>query len=249
MLVLTLLLWPLNSGYAELLNAAIEEHSDSLSAAPAPLRAGVVFNETSLPATGTAGIWYLIPAWLPGLWHREVETATDPPQQRRSITARIDEPWGFQTDRQGGCWNYHYEPYSERQDGGNFISYKTVLQKQVLQVAPSVFVIRYRAICTTVSKPDNVIRQVYQQEEIQKITSVEPGLTRHNSSVRWFDANGRPTGGIESYSFMNLIRPYQRVDFAGGVNLRQDFKAYLASHGLQNLIPDDPAPAAVPVSK
>jgi hypothetical protein len=236
LLILLFALSPIGTARAEMLNAEIE-HSASLPAVSAPLRAGASFTAASLPQGASIGVWYLIPAWMPGMWHRQVETTVYPPEAAKTITAPVDEGWGYQKDKFGGCWNYHREPNMEQHPGGNYVDYCIIQQKEVLQMLPQSFVVRYRAYTVRVSTPDNVIRQVWQQEEIQRITYVEAGLTKRESSVQFFDESGRPTGSVQAYAFMNLIKPYQQVDFLNGKDLRLDFKAFLAAHGMQNLIP------------
>ncbi len=219
-----------------MLNAEIE-HSATLPAMSAPLRAGASFNASSLPQVQAIGVWYLIPAWMPGMWHRQVETTIYPPEARKTITAPVDEGWGMQKDKFGGCWNYHLEPNMEQNPGGNYYDYCVIQQKEVLQMLPKSFTVRYRAYTVRVSSPDNVIRQVWQQEEIQRISYVEAGLTKRESSVQFFDESGQPTGSVQAYAFMNLIKPYQPIDFLNGKDLRQDFRAFLLAHGMTNLVP------------
>jgi len=237
LIVLSTFLWTGQFAQAEMLTAEVA-HSATIPAAPAPLRAGASFSEKALPQKGTIGSWYLIPPWMPGMWHRDVETTTYPPEDIKTITAPVDESWGNQVDKVGHCWNYHCEPFLSQQAGGNYVDYQTVMTKEVLQMDPTIgFVMRYVAMTQRVSKPDNIVRDTYQQEEIQKITLVEPGLIRRDSSVQFFDEMGRPKGAGKAYTFMKLVQPFQRIDMQNGIDLRQDFKNYLNAHGMQALIP------------
>ncbi len=78
-----------------------------------------------------------------------------------------------------------------------------------------------------------------QQEQISKLTCMEPGLIRADVSVKAFGWDGQPQRSEQSIIFSNIVEPFQPTNNLGDYDLRTMFRDFLIAHHLENLVPND----------
>lgn len=108
-----------------------------------------------------------------------------------------------------------------------------------LQETQDQFQVKYEEISISLDKRSNKILEVTQQEQINTITSPEPGLLRIDVSVKSFDQDGQPVRKEQSVAFAKITKPFERIDQCKGEDLRPLFKDFLISQHLEDILPDD----------
>jgi hypothetical protein len=206
------------------------------------------FDEKNLPPLDTEEGWFLIPEWGAGTWHKDCQiTRGKGPGGsdliERNYTTYL-EPIGWQKDKSGGIWHYYHLPCLEMHDLGDSTEAKLITHYTPLQISNQQCVICnwYRTI--RVNKATHLIELIYQQEEIDSYKPTGQGQVRQDSSVKWFDAFGKPCaiGGSffdSIYSDNYRIKPFMPVNFYHDKDMRTSLKTYLISHGMAELVPDD----------
>jgi hypothetical protein len=240
LLVLIFILLP-SPGLAELLQGGVSDLAEALPPVQPSLRAGANFNEANLPAMGTVLGWYWIPAWAAGIWHRQTMTYDLPDGSRKTQLSSVDHFWGQQVDNRSGIWNHHNEPYGEREEMPGIIEWKTVVMKEPVVVSNEGMKVHFRATTVQVERASGRIRRSYQQEEMQNLRPAGPSMMAQESWIKFFDQMGRPLGNEHAVAQLTLSQPFvpENVDRKTGLNLQQDFRAFLAANNLQYLMPGE----------
>jgi hypothetical protein len=225
------------------------QHSEQLPSLGDTLKPGKVYSDQALLNGNIAGndIWYQIPAWYAGTRHTEYVTIvyrhnfetgqTTAPMQRK--LERQDTTAGFMKDKNGGIWDFKHEPslHSVESDNENAILY---LKKVTpVSMTDDQFVIKYQETSISTSKKNGKIIKALQQEQINTVTSPQPGILRMDISVRAFDSDGQPLLEEQSVGFVRVVAPFQERDTFEGRDLKPLFKEYLLLKHLDNLVPDE----------
>ena len=224
------------------------EHSASLPPMEPNLRPGMPFDERYLPPLDTEEGWYWIPRWAAGMWHRDQVT-----QQGKIAFLKLHwlatdhvttpEPWGWQMDKNGGIWHYWHVPYLEVHDLGQTVDLKLVRHYEAVAMTNEQCVLRLWASTIRVDKLSRQVVFVYQQEELDTIHLLSVGQEKQDGSDKWFDADGRPMKAVfrnDGFVANNtLVKQFAPIDNYKGKNMRTSFRAFLVSHGMANLVPDD----------
>jgi hypothetical protein len=221
--------------------------SETLPPVQPTLRAGADFNAANLPAAGTTAGWYWIPPWSGGTWHREMMTYIGPDGSSQTQLSRVDHFWGQQFDNRQEIWQHHNEPYSEREDLPKWTEWKTVVLQDPVRLTAGEMQMHFRATTVQVNKKNGKINKTYQPEEMQFLRPEGQGKMYEESWMKFFDEMGRPLGKQHGIAHLTLTQPFQpvQIDPKTGLNLRQDFLAFLAANGYQYLIPGGPPPNAI----
>jgi hypothetical protein len=216
--------------------------SETLPPVQPTLRAGADFNAANLPAAGTTAGWYWIPPWSGGTWHREMMTYIGPDGTGQTQLSRVDHFWGQQADNRQEIWQHHNEPYSEREDLPKWTEWKTVVLQDPVRLTAGEMQMHFRATTVQVNKKNGKINKTYQQEEMQFLRPEGAGKMYEESWMKFFDEMGRPLGKQHGIAHLTLTQPFQpvQIDPKTGLNLHQDFLAFLAANGYQYLIPGGP---------
>lgn len=224
---------------AEMLQGGVSDLAEALPPVQPNLRAGANFNEANLPAMGTVRGWYWIPYWAAGVWHRQTMTYDLPDGSRKTQLSAVDHFWGQQLDNRNGVWNHHNEPYGEREEMPGIIEWKTVVMKEPVVVTNDGMKVHFRATTVQVERASGRIRRSYQQEEMQNLRPAGPSVMAQESWIKFFDQMGRPLGNEHAVAQLTLAQPFQPENFdrKTGLNLQQDFIAFLTANNMQNLIP------------
>ena len=228
------------------------EHSVSLPPLGSALRAGAVFDESLLGNTSQDEGWYQIPEWLAGSFHRETLT-TRLGLFTVKVLSRTDYGHGYQRDRSGKIWNYYHVPQRQIVEGSTFDQIFVTRWYQPLMVTDETVVLRFMNTCIRVEKGTGKILDVFQQEEIHKLTAVSGGSYRGAWSLRTFTSAGVKTGHVQHGSYVAVrTGPFSPIDALEGRDLRASFARFLISHGHSELVPEDSHEAVhgtLPVSR
>jgi len=225
------------------------QHSEELPGLDDSLRPGMVYKDDALrnPGSPENNDWFLIPPWFAGERHTDdvlvvyrydfITDQTSSPMLRQ--LERQDSISGFQRDSEGNIWDYKHVPTIQHVESFPCNAVLYVKSITPLRVTPDQMVLRYEEVCITLEKRRNKIVQVQQQEQINTVTSPQPGLLRIDVSVKNFGWDGKPLRLEQSLIFAKITKPFEQIDLFEGKEMRTLFKNYLISHQLQNLVPSD----------
>jgi hypothetical protein len=209
------------------------------------LKTGAVFKKENIPKTPKVTDWYLIPPWFAGQWHREtisklfpIEILGDIFRLHKTYMERADHTWGHQIDRLGGIWHHRVEPYAQMVENDGIISRKTVTLQEPVMVSDAKVIMHYKDITVQYKTNDNTIFRTYRHEQISEIEHLGNLMVEHIRAKN-FDENGKVSS--EDYTRTTYIqtKPFQPIDFDKNtkLNLKEDFKLYLKTHGFTDRIP------------
>jgi hypothetical protein len=224
------------------------QHSEVLPQLIEDLRPGKVYSDDILLKSSTAAndIWYHIPSWYAGVRHCEDEMivyrydyktdkTTQPMQKQLN---RQDSTGGYQKDRNNGIWDYKHLPMIQHVESDLVNAVLLVKSITPVKETDEQFVIKYEEVSISFDKRTNKIVRVVQQEQINTITSPEPGMLRVDASAKSFGWDGQPLRKEQSIIFSNVIKPFEQIDKLGDVDLKASFKDFLIANHKENLLPD-----------
>lgn len=223
-------------------------HSDQLPGLDETLKVGKVFSEdllASQPKHDSA--WFRIPSWYAGLRHAEeavivyrfdyLTGKASSPMLRQ--LERQDSRSGYQTDRNGGIWDYKKVPLVQHVESDLCNAVLFVRNVTPLADSDERLVVKYDEVSISLDKEDNKILQVVQQEQINTITCPQPNVLRVDVSVKSFGWDGKPQRQEQSVMMSEVVKPYEQIDTLNGQDLRPLFRDYLIAHNLDSLVPLD----------
>ncbi len=214
------------------------KHLGALPRVNPHLRPGIIFSDTSLPATDTNEGWYWIPKWKAGKWHRETQRVINQ-RETRTMISRADNFRGWQTDKNGEIWEYYQEPYKQTIDGGNAIAMKVLRGSKPIAISEKQVIYRMTGTTIEIEKRTKRIVRVYQTEEIIRDVPLSDGKYQEITSLRMYDRNGKAIENQTSYAVCERTGAYSPVDFLNNRDMRASFKNFLTKNNLADLIPDD----------
>ena len=225
------------------------QHSEQLPGLGDALMPGKVYSDEALLEGNIAGndLWYQVPTWYAGTRHTDYVTivyrhnfltgeTTAPMQQQLE---RQDTTSGFMKDKNGGIWDFNHVPAIHHVESDNENAILYLKKVTPISMTDDQFVIKYQEISISTSKKKGKIIKAVQQEQINTVTSPQPGILRIDISVRGFDANGQPFVEEQSVGFVKIVTPFQERDTFEGRDLKPLFKEYLLLKHLDNLVPDN----------
>jgi len=111
--------------------------------------------------------------------------------------------------------------------------------KEPVNVAEDEITFYSRNITVQVRRSNGKIRRTYQQETIQRARPQGQGSQYQDGWKRDFDEHGRSIGTVKVTSTYSQSAPFSPTDFdpVSGLDLKQDLKIYLLSHGMSQLVP------------
>jgi len=223
-------------------------HAEALPGLDETLQIGKVYSDDLLLQSGTPSNnqWFLIPPWYAGQRHSEdamivyrydykTGEASSPMLRQLNRQTALS---GYQRDKLGGIWDFKKVPTIAHveSDFCNAILYV----KEITPISGSDdrLTIKYVEVSISVNKRSNKILQVVQQEQINTITSPQPGVLRSDISVKSFGWDGKPLRQEQSVIMATIVKPFEQIDQYEDQDLRPLFRDYLISHDLQKIIPD-----------
>jgi hypothetical protein len=135
----------------------------------------------------------------------------------------------MQQDRAGGIWHYHKVPYTTEVRQVSTILKRVVTVYTPRLSTPERFCIHAEAQNTESDGFSGLIRRVYGQVDDQ--TWLQQG--NNVRCVGQVTANGQTDSHDALYT---PISGYQPVDWQDGKDMKASFRAYLASHRLEELV-------------
>ena len=214
--------------------------SQELPPIPNELRAGAIFNEANLPPMGTNQEWRKIPIWMAGTWHRETQTNLTPFGPETKLSRSLDERQkGEQVDRNGAIWMHVSLPKKSTIEDDRYVEYQIETESKPILTSETQIVKRIRFIAIDVKKSNNRIARVFQKEELDTDHPEGQGAVIQDAWLTVYNERGRRLLLQHGQAHYYQIHPFApiNIDPKTGLDLRQDFKNYLLSRGLANLIP------------
>lgn len=212
-------------------------HSDVADPVEAKLLPGQVFDSANLPpgATGDTNNWYKIPKWLAGTWHKDSQTNSylynyltrQEDNAPRTVVAKGNGIWGYQTDGQGQIWEFNPAPYVDTVDGGTDTIVQLIRSSEPVEISDSKFVKNTLDTQLRVDKNTGVIKTVQTAEQISTYTIDSAGVLKRETSSKVFGQDGQPLMLARSIAYENKIAEYQPRDVIDGKNLKSMFQEYL----------------------
>ncbi len=212
-------------------------HSDVADPVEAKLMPGQVYDSANLPAgaEGDTNNWYKIPKWLAGTWHKDTQTNSylynyvtrQEDSAQRTVVAKGNGVWGYQTDGQGQIWEFNPAPYVDTVDGGTDTIVQLIRSSERVEISDSRFVKNTLDTQLRVDKSTGVIKTVQTAEQISTYTIDSPGVLKRETSSKIFGHDGRPLMLARSIAYESKVAEYQPRDVINGKNLKSMFQEYL----------------------
>lgn len=196
-------------------------HSERLSPVPVSEMPGKTFNLAAAfgPTTNKAPAKkFVIPNWLAGVWERtqstetsRVNLATNTHARTSGISvAKVTDKFGTFTDAQGRIWQIFDPRKATGQiDRGNFMDYHRVSTYDLITRGDKIAIVEVTALHLVVNKKTQKIISSFQDEELNTYTQLADGQLRTDSSVKVFDAHGKPIYLTHSTSLESRIAPFK----------------------------------------
>lgn len=160
----------------------------------------------------------IVPNWLAGTWQRDRSSETIrialPSNARLKpggvSVAKVTDKFGSFVDEDGLiCQIYDPSKAEGQVDRGAQVDHHLVSFYQLVETGPKSVVVEVVATHLVVNKKSGKITSVYQDEEINTYTSLTDSQLRTDSSVKIFDAHGKPIYLTKSVSMEERIAPFQ----------------------------------------
>jgi len=211
--------------------------SRKVTAIPASLQKGAIFNKANLPKTKIVNGWYWIPSWLAGVWHRETVTDLNEDGSQNTHTERADHLWGHQSDRFGTIWHHHCEPYTQIVEQDDITYSKTIVSLQPIVMSGSEVRMHYKDLTVGYNKDNKLIVTTHKHEQISKLTR-QGDLLAEEIWSKEYDQNGNCYSSDHAKTVYTLIHTFKptKVD-KNGLDLEKHFALFLLSHGYLDRVP------------
>jgi hypothetical protein len=191
-------------------------HSERLSPVPSTQMPGKMFNLAAMfgPNSKAPPKKFIVPSWLAGVWERtqsteisriNLVTHTHVPTGATTV-AKVTDKFGTYTDAQGSIWQIFDPRKATGQiDRGSVMDYHRVSTYDLITQGKKVAIIEVTASHVVVNKKTLKIVSSFQDEELNTYTQLADGQLRTDSSVKVFDAHGKPIYLTHSTSLESRI--------------------------------------------
>jgi hypothetical protein len=196
-------------------------HSERLAPAPVASQPGKTFNLAAAfgPTNSKAPpAKFVVPSWLAGTWERTQSTETSRVNLTTNTHARTSgtsitratDKFGTFTDAQGRIWQI-FDPRKAigQIDRGTVMDYHRVSTYDLISRGDKVAIVEVTALHLVVNKKTQKIISTFQDEELNTYTQLADGQLRTDSSVKMFDAHGKPIYLTHSTSLESRIAPFK----------------------------------------
>jgi hypothetical protein len=198
------------------------EHSDSLPPLPENCKKGAIYRGSSSQfgqrnRGSNAPVKFALPAWLAGTWQRTQSTEksrVELPSGKKVKTtgrseAKVQDKFGTYKDERGNIFQVYYPQFATGEvDRGDMLDCHTVSKYNLETVDENTVCVEVQAYHIVVRKDKRQIVHSYQDEEINVYKRVENGKLQTDSSVKVFDALGKPMLLTRSVSDEVKIAPF-----------------------------------------
>ncbi len=195
-------------------------HSEQLPPVPVNQMPGKVFNLAAMfgPASKAPATKFIVPNWLAGVWERTQSTETSRVnlvthlRSRTGATtvAKVTDKFGTFTDAQGRVWQIFDPRKATGQiDRGTLMDYHRVSTYDLISRGDRIAIVEVTASHLVVNKKTHKIISSFQDEELNTYTELADGQLRTDSSVKVFDAHGKPIYLTHSTSLESRVAPFK----------------------------------------
>ena len=209
----------------------------TVSAVDPRFRPHKLFADAELPNQDSAEMWYRIPNWRAGHYHREQQvdhTFTGDVV----MVSRVDHIYGMQRDRTGAIWHYSSWPHITKIDLDGVTEYKIIERYEPIETTEHAYAVKVSSIDIDVDDKTKRIKRVTKQLEVDRYTPGPNGIAYGESEWQGYTADGNPNTQVEHSSMDEMqVEPFKVADKWRDKDLRSSFRNYLESHGLPDLIP------------
>ncbi|CAN5463564.1 hypothetical protein BH10CYA1_BH10CYA1_46710 [soil metagenome] len=195
-------------------------HSERLAPVPVAQMPGKVFNLAAAfgPASKAPPRKFVVPNWLSGTWERTQSTETSRvnlltnahAETTGTSVTKVTDKFGTFTDAQGRIWQtFDPRKATGQIDRGNFMDYHRVSSYDLISRGQKIAIIEVTASHLVVNKKTQKIISSFQDEELNTYTRLADGQLRTDSSVKVFDAHGKPIYLTHSTSLESRVAPFK----------------------------------------
>lgn len=216
------------------------EHSDSLPPLPDNLKKGATFRGTAQITPRARGnpqpAKFALPAWLAGTWQRTQSTEKSrielPSGKKVKTTgrseAKVQDKFGTYKDEKGNVWQVFYPQFASGEvDRGDLLDNHVVSKYNLEIVDENTVCVEVQAYHIVVRKDKRQIVSSYQDEEINVYKRVEDGKLQTDSSVKVFDALGKPMLLTRSVSDEVKLAPFSAAVSQSNSQKVEQLKRYM----------------------
>jgi hypothetical protein len=178
---------------------------------------GQSYSRNSGSASSSTEIRFKIPAWMAGVWQRsdsnELSRISLPSGKQLKAAghniASVRDTFGTYRDETGQIWQV-FDPRKATGsiDRGTAIDCSSVTAYDIIQSGSDAPVVAVRATHIIVSKSTHRVLSSFQDEELNTYSKTLDGRLRTESSVKVFDAKGKPQLLTTALSMEVQIAPF-----------------------------------------
>lgn len=224
------------------------KHSSVLLPVDKKFKIGAVFKEIPKSELGINEVWYRIPAWSSGKWHRETQTLIrqrgftlfskfesflSKPLMGQTETSRLDYTLGTLVDAKGTIWNRITYPYTVKVEGRSSDHIGLIHHFSHISTSKEKLVTKDLSTGIEIDRDTNKILNVYQSENIYETTFKSPNMVVSKGSQKAFNSKGKPIMLSIVKSDEKQIAKFKPLFFEDGIDLRKSLNRFLKSKGMQ----------------
>ena len=133
-----------------------------------------------------------------------------------------------------GSWSHFSLPKKSTVEMEQIIEYQIATYSEPILTNETQVVRRVRFMAIDVSKRNRKIVKVFQKEQFDTGHPEGQGAVFQDSWLTVYNERGTQLSSQRIQAHLYQIRPFKPIDIdpETGLDLRQDFKAYLMSHGI-----------------
>ncbi len=222
------------------------QYCDKIAPLRATLAPGMRFSPEQVTVSGCKNIWYRVPAWFAGTWHKQSQTIT---YRLTTATKNVDRSWhtvdvsgderlGWQRDRAGDFWEYDCNYVQHSQSGAN-LTYHFVERCDLVSSHPERPIFEIQSLDIRVQKSTMQILTVERTISTETLTLLANDRMKVESVSKAFNANGAMVSEVHSTAVKERIADFSPVDQYQRRDMRALFRRYLMSIGRLDLIPNN----------
>lgn len=224
-----------------------EPLQEALPALPDELRLGSKY----VPGTATKYVrgyankydlqeWQEIPNWLAGTWRSTEQIRY---LSENEINGEVTHPksstyLGWLRDRKGNIWHYVSTPNTNHMEGDNYYRIEKVVYDKMRVVSPDQVSLLIRSSSTEYRKSDKLAFRSYQQEGFYIYSLAKDGTLTKRGWCNHYDEDGILRHRGFDVVHYERVAPFAPVEEYQGEDMRKNFKEYLTSQHLKNLVPN-----------
>lgn len=198
-----------------------------------------LFSSITMPPENKEDLWYQIPKWRAGLYHRDKQIDHTLTGDVESVS-KVDHLYGMQVDRKGGIWHHESWPSITKLSLDGYSEYKIINRYEPISMTNKEFCVKISSTNIDVDDKTGKVTRVAKQEEIDRYFPVGQGVARGHCLIQGFSARGNQNTQVEKCTVEeSMTQPFRVLNTFRGKNLRESFINFLKSHDMADLAPID----------